>query len=112
MPEAQRVLLDHSGANGPLVRNVRGSLIASSLTTLRELGHYEHYLTHLSERYREPVLFGLASSWLPLDVAEAHYQACDDLRLDDAAIVAIGEAVAKRIMGTFLGTLFRTGRGL
>jgi hypothetical protein len=108
---AQRVLLDHSGASGSVTRHVRGSLIASSLHTLRELGHFEHYLTHLPEKYREPVLFGLASSWLPLEVAEAHYQACDDLRLDDGSIIQIGEAVARRIMGTFLGTLLRTGRG-
>jgi len=112
MQSAQRVLLDHSGANGPVVRNVRGSLLASSLHTLRELGYYDRYLMQLPERYRESVLFALASSWLPLEVAEAHYQACDALELDDNAIIGIGEAVAKRIMGTFLGTLFRKGRGI
>jgi hypothetical protein len=111
MISAQRVLLDHSGANGSMTRHVRGSLLASSLHTLRELGYYDRYLFQLPERYREPVLFALASSWLPLEVADAHYQACDDLELSDSEIVAIGEAVAKRIMGTFLGTLFRTGRG-
>src|SRR5687768_14087931 len=89
----RRVLLDHSGAKGPVTRHVRGSLIASSLHTLRELGYYDNYLTHLPSRYREPVLFGLASSWLPLEVADAHYQACDDLKLGDTEIVAIGEAV-------------------
>jgi hypothetical protein len=112
MLNGHRVLLDHNGANGPLVRNVRGSLLASSLHTLRELGYYDRYLANLPQRYREPVLFGLASSWLPLEVAEAHYKACDDLQLDDSAIVVIGETVAKRIMGTFLGTLLRTGRGI
>jgi hypothetical protein len=110
MVSAQRVLLDHSSSNGPVMRNVRGSLIASSLQTLRELGYYERYLTKLPEQYREPVLFSVASSWLPLEVAEAHYQACDDLALDDGEIVAIGEAVSKRIMGTFLGTMLRAGR--
>jgi hypothetical protein len=112
MASAQRILLDHSSANGPIMRNVRGSLIASSLQTLRELGYYERYLARLPERYREPVLFGLASSWLPLEVAEAHYQACDDLELDDSEIIALGEAVSKRIMGTFLGTILRSGRSV
>lgn len=106
---AQRVLLDHTSARNA-TQNVRGSLIASSLQTLKELGHYEHYLTRLPAAHRESVLFALASSWLPLELAEAHYQACDDMKLEDAQVVALGEAVSKRIMGTFLGTLFRTGR--
>lgn len=110
MVGTQRVLLDHSSVNGPVMRNVRGSLIASSLQTLRELGFYDAYVKHLPEQYREVVLFGVASSWLPLAAAEAHYQACDDLELDDAQIIMIGEAVSKRIMGTFLGTMLRTGR--
>lgn len=106
----QRVLLEHSSANGPQMKNVRGSLIASSLQTLRELGHFERYEKLLPEQYREQVLFGLASSWMPLEVAEAHYGACDDLGLDEAQIIEIGEHVSRRIMGTFLGTIFRTGR--
>lgn len=110
MGSDQKVLLEHTSVNGPVMRNVRGALIASSLQTLRELGFYERYLGKLPERYREQVLYSVASSWLPLEVAEAHYQACDDLALDDADIIRIGEAVSKRIMGTFLGTLMRTGR--
>ena len=112
MVEARRVLLDHTSPNGVAIRNVRGSLVVSSLQTLRELGFYDRYLTHLAPTFREPVLFALASSWLPMEVAEAHYQACDDLQLDDAQIVAMGEAVSKRIMGTFLGTMLRTGRSM
>jgi hypothetical protein len=110
MVSAQRILLDHDSTNGPVMRHVRGSLIASSLQTLRELGYYEAYVARLPARFHEAVLLGVASSWLPLEVAEAHYGACDALELDDNAIVAIGEAVSKRIMGTFLGTLLRTGR--
>lgn len=112
MIESRRVLLDHTSTNGVAVRQVRGSLLASSLQTLRELGYYERYVTHLPEKFRESVLFALASSWLPVEVAEAHYQACDDLQLDEAQIVAMGEAVSKRIMGTFLATMLRSGRSL
>lgn len=110
MTGTQRVLLDHSSTHGAIMRNVRGSLIASSLQTLREQGHYERYLALLPAQFRDTVLYGVASSWLPLEAAEAHYQACDDLALDDTEIVAMGEAVSKRIMGTFLGTMLRTGR--
>lgn len=110
MAQEQRVLLDHSSPNGSVMRNVRGALLASSLQSLREMGLFERYLSHLPKAYHEPVLFALASSWQPLEIAEAHYKACDDMELDDAQLIAIGEAVSKRIMGTFLGTIFRTGR--
>jgi hypothetical protein len=52
-----------------MTRNVRGSLIASSLQTLRELGHYDRYLALLPTGYRDTVLFALASSWLPIEAA-------------------------------------------
>lgn len=112
MGSPTRIVLEHNSPNGPVVKNVRGSLIASSLQTLRELGHYDRYLALLAPSYRDQVTLVLASSWLPLDLAEAHYQACDGLELDSSSMVEIGEAVAKRIMGTFLGTLMRTGRNL
>jgi len=108
----QRVLLDYSSPSGLITRHVRGSLIASSLQTLREQGHYDRYLTLLPAAQRETVLYSLASSWVPIEAASAHYRACDDLRLDEGQMIAIGEAVAKRIMGTFLATLLRTGRSL
>lgn len=107
-----RVLLDHTSPNGPVMRHVRGTLLASSLQTLRELGFYERYVKLLPVQHHEAVLFGVASTWLPLEVAEAHYGACDALELDDTEIIAVGEAVSKRLMGTFLGTLMRTGRGV
>jgi len=110
MVQEQRILLDHSSSNGPVMRNVRGALIASSLQTLREAGLFDRYVSHLPAQYHEPVLYGLASSWMPLEIAEAHYKACDDMQLDDSQLIAMGEAVSKRIMGTFLGTLLRTGR--
>jgi hypothetical protein len=112
LPEKNRVLLDYTSPNGPTTRNVRGSLIASSLQTLREQGHYERYLALLPANHRDTLLFALASSWLPIEAAAAHYQACDALKLGEPQLIAIGEAVAKRIMGTFLGTLLRSGRSL
>lgn len=108
----RRVLLSHTSPGGPTAKHVRGSLIASSLQTLREVGLYDRYIALLHPTYRDEVLFALASSWLPLAVAEAHYQACEELDLDEARMAALGEAVSKRIMGTYLGTLVRTGRGI
>ena len=107
-----RVLLQHTSPNGLIARHVRGSLIASSLQTLRELGYFERYSAKLPAAYRDEVLFVLASSWLPMKIAEAHYRACEELGLDEAQLTANGEAVSRRIMGTYLATMTRTGRNM
>jgi hypothetical protein len=106
------VLVDHVAASGPEVKSVRGSLIASSLQTLREAGHFERYLTKLPKQHHEALLFCLASTWLPIEMATHHYAACDALGLDDREMDRIGEVVSNRIMGTVLGTLLRSGRSL
>lgn len=105
-----QLLIDHKSSAGHTVVQVRGSLIVSSLQTLRELEFFPRYLEHLPATSHDAVLLALAASWLPLDVAMAHYAACDAMRLDDAELEMIGQAVSGRIMGTFLGTLLRGSR--
>lgn len=102
----------HESSAGPLVLQVRGSLIASSLQTLRELNLFDRYVKGLANEHRDPILFALASSWLPVDLAMAHYGACEAMQLPEAELLKIGEHVAGRIMGTFLGTLLRSSRQL
>jgi len=104
------LIADHTGADGAVAHSVRGSLIASSLQTLRELGHYDRYIACLPAEFHEQVLFCLASSWLPVEAAMAHYAACDAMELSESELVMIGENVSQRIMGTFLGTMLRSSR--
>ena len=105
-------IVDHQSALGARVVHVRGALIASSLQALRQFGYYERYLAVLPESEREAVLFCVANSWLPLDTAMTHYRACDAMGLTDSELVSVGEAVSERIMGSFLGTLLRSGVSL
>lgn len=95
-----------------MVIEVRGSLVVSSLQTLRDLALFDRYLAHLESDKREPILFALASSWLPVELAMAHYGACDAMGLPDSELLKIGEHVSGRIMGTFLGTMLRSSRQL
>jgi len=106
------LLSEHESASGPIVTQVRGALIVSSLQTLRELDFMNRYLGHLPKVHHDEVLFALASSWLSADVALAHYGACEAMALGDRDLDAIGQHVSKRIMGTFLGTLLRSSRNL
>jgi hypothetical protein len=93
------------------VTQVRGTMLVSSVSTIRELGLYERYLPCLPESMRERVLFTLAMSWSPIEVALAHYEACDRMGLSDAEITEIGARVSARFANTFLGTLLGAARG-
>jgi hypothetical protein len=90
--------------------HVRSTLLQSSLGFLRTRGHYERYLRLLEPRHFEAVTGTLAPVWLPIEVALAHYAACDALGLDDAERVAIGEAVGDKIQGTFMQTIVKSAR--
>jgi hypothetical protein len=102
------LLAEHQSSRGPNVVQVRGSLIASSLETLRQLNLFDRYIGHLPPEYHDQILYVIAASWVPLDVAMAHYGACDAMQLSESDLHEIGGYVSKRIMGTFLGTLMRT----
>ncbi|MFT3927488.1 MAG: hypothetical protein QM778_33450 [Myxococcales bacterium] len=111
MPESREIIIPHRRPIQP-TSGVRSTLVQSSLATLKTLGHYELYLELLNPVHRDTILSSIAASWLPLDVALAHYQACDDLRLTDSQLVAIGEAVGDRMQGSFMETLTRAARGM
>lgn len=107
-----RRVLQHLSPGGPQLVRVRGSLIASSLQALRELGHFERYRALLPEARREEVLHCAPNSWIAVDLAWVHYQACDELALSEPTTRALGEAVSQRVMGAFLGTMMRSGRAV
>jgi hypothetical protein len=111
MSESREVIVAHTLPQRAAT-HVRSTLIQSSLATLRELGHFEAYLTHVDPAYRRDILETIAPTWLPIAVGEAHYRACDNLTLSDAQLLAMGEHVGDRMQGAFMETLTRAGRSL
>lgn len=107
-----RRVLQHLSPAGPQLVRVRGSLIASSLQALREHGYFERYRALLPEARREEVLHCAPNSWVAVELAWVHYQACDALGLGEPTTRALGEAVSQRVMGAFLGTMMRSGRAV
>ncbi len=77
----------------PLTTHFRSTWLTSSLRVFREQNIIDSYLEALPIRYRDVVLGSLAGAWLPIDVAMAHYAACDALRLPLVEQIAIGRAV-------------------
>lgn len=80
----------------------RSTWVVSSQNTLKERGHYDHYTTILTSEHREALTMMVAGAWIPIEVASAHYEACEALALPTAERLAIGRAVSKHLDHTLL----------
>lgn len=90
--------------------HVRSTLIQSSLKQLRASGHFDAYEQRLPADKRVEILDTLAPMWLSMEVAEAHYQACDELQLTSAELTRIGEAVGKQLNSVLISALARAAK--
>lgn len=106
----EKVLVDHTSEHGPTTTHIRGGLLVGNLHMLRETGHYERYLRCLPQQFHETIGYALAASWVPMEAALAHCQACDELFLDDERLAEVGVHNARRVLDSFVGTLLRTAR--
>jgi hypothetical protein len=104
------VTLRHPRGEAPPVTRVRSTMLLSSLRSLRTRGLLDRYLERLPRDFHEPITGAVAGTWLDVDVAMAHYRACDALGLGVQDQVAMGEAVGEAVNGTFLRTVFHIAR--
>jgi hypothetical protein len=96
----------------PTVTEVRGTLLSSSLQMLRDRGLRDSYFSALPERHHESIESLIPGTWLPVEVAHAHYRAIDTLGLPDTDILDIGRGVGERIQNGHIGTILRGARNL
>ena len=89
----------------------RSTWLTASQAALRERGHGARYATLLAPEHKERILSIVAGLWVPMDVARAHYLACDDLQLPSQELVDIGMGAARRANATVLSIAFRLARG-
>jgi hypothetical protein len=92
------------------VKRVRSTWLLSSVKTLRSRGLFERYLELLPREVHEPILGAVAGTWVDLEIAAAHYRACDALQLSVQEVLSMGESVGDAINGTFLRTVFHLAR--
>lgn len=105
------LILDYPKPLEP-VTAIRSTLITSSTTSLRERGLFERYDALQISPHRDKILNAVAGEWLPLEVALAHYRACDALGLSESEQLAIGKDVSRRIHETFLNLVVKAARGV
>jgi hypothetical protein len=107
---SHEVVLDYTSVAGPTATHMRGTLLVNSHESMRNLGLYDRYVAALPERHREPILYAIAASWIPMDVAFAHYETCERLDLADAHLEQLGKLMAARVADTFLSSAIRATR--
>jgi hypothetical protein len=88
----------------PAARHVRSTLLVASVENVRHLGHLDAYLTHLPREHHATLLEAIAATWLPMEVAHAHYTALETLGLAPSVQISMGRRSIERIGGTLIGT--------
>jgi len=103
MPSQSReIIVPHDPAAGP-VTAVRNVILQASLAQLRERGHYERYTSLVAPDILEQLLaMSIAPGWIPIELALAHYEACDSLMLTREQFAEMGNAVGERVQETVL----------
>ena len=107
----QKILLPHAEPVGR-VTAVRSTLLQSSLHALREFGLYERWSAQIGAAERDLIVESIAPVWLPVEVAMAHYEACDRLQVDEAQQTLIGAAVGARVQSALLSTAGKLARNI
>jgi len=92
------------------IRNARSTVLIGSLASVREAGRFAEYEVQLTLAHREILLNLVAGTWVPIDIAYAHYDACDHLGFTPDQQVANGRSTFDKTSGTLLGTVIRMAK--
>lgn len=77
---------------------------------LRACGRFDQYVSALEAPHRDVLLSITAGLWFPIDLALAHYAACDRLDMDLAALEKVGFESGRYINQNVLKVLLRLSR--
>lgn len=91
---SDEIVVDHTSSKGAVVRSVRGTLLAMSITRLKETGHYERYLAELPTASSDAILYAVPMSWVPVELMLLHCHACDRLNLPHEILMQLGAQTA------------------
>jgi hypothetical protein len=93
-----------------VVTQIRGTLLVASRDQLRAVGRFSDYQRQLSGTVSKELDEVLPASWLPIQLAEEHYDAIDRLEMADAEIQSVTAAAARQIQGVLLTTMSKMAR--
>jgi hypothetical protein len=96
------VLVPHEPTRGVLV-GVRRMLVLSSIAELQQVGLYERYCAQIDSGTLANIMEMIGPGWLPLELARAHYEACDRMQLNAAEIHELGDRAGNKMSSALLG---------
>jgi hypothetical protein len=88
----------------------RSTWIVSSQNALKQRGLFDRYLDLLPPNHRDTLAVAIVGGWMPIEVAVAHYRACEELALPAGDQLEIGRAVSRYLDNTLLSTAVRLAR--
>jgi hypothetical protein len=106
----REVILAHETHRAGDPQRVRGTVLVSSLRSLRRRGLGDRYMAALEPRFHEDIASLTAATWLPMELALAHYGACQNLGLHRATVDDIGAETGRFINETVLTTVSKLSR--
>lgn len=84
---------------------VRNVVIQASLAELKKHGHYDRYTTLIAPASLAQLLdLAIAPSWIPVQLALDHYDACERLQLNESQFEELGRSVGDRVQDVALVT--------
>jgi hypothetical protein len=91
-------------------KHIRSTVVISSRAALEAEARFAAYEGNLAAAHREALRNTIAGTWLGMDLAIAHYSACEALGLGMSEQVQMGRKTGDRVNGTLLGTIARLAR--
>jgi hypothetical protein len=92
----------------PVTTGIRSTMVVVSREGLKERGHFAEYARLLSADVQTRLEQAVAGTWLPIEIGEAHYLACDALSLTLNERRELGGRSLKRLRETLMGTMAKT----
>jgi hypothetical protein len=80
----------------------RSTWLTASQGTLRARGLRERYEAQVAAEHRDVLLNIVAGTWLPMEIARAHYTACDRLNLPTDELLEIGAEATRKASKTHI----------
>jgi hypothetical protein len=103
------IVFPHDRTRGP-VTAVRNVLLQTSLDELKGQGHYDRYVQMIAPEALEALQAHLAPGWVPIEIAHAHYAACERLGLSNAQAGRLGRNIGDRVQQTLFVSRAKSAR--
>jgi len=97
-------------ARVPPAREVRSTLLCAAVRALESRKLVDRYRKELAPAVEAEMFALTAGRWVPIELALAHYEACDRLGLDGGVVEDIGADVSHRVHKSIISVLVRLSR--